>query len=272
MSDADLFLVSPVDLEPVRTLSHSAIQWASLAARANLDALDDDSHSNLGWDEDCFALLSRELDGAKRCQLGFGFATAALLWVVDGNVTESLTLSDASERDAMAWCNERLSRAGLRGTGEAELPYQLPSVDYTVFSRDETTLALRTLGAWFSLADKALNAIVEEQRVGTVLVPTVRCWPHHYDLAVLFVLDEGDPEKARSVGVGLSPGDGSYAEPYFYCTPWPTPAALPEPAAGMRWHTDGFTSMVCRASQLAGSADARGRLEEAAAVARGLLG
>ena len=88
-----------------------------------------------------------------------------------------------------------------------------------------------------------------------VAAPTVRCWPHHFDLATLFALEAGDPETARSVGVGLSPGDGSYAEPYFYCTPWPAPENLPEPPGPLHWHTQGFTSLVCPASRVDVSTD-----------------
>jgi hypothetical protein len=81
----------------------------------------------------------------------------------------------------------------------------------------------------------------------------VRGWPHHFDLAALHVLDpEKDPEEARSVGAGLSPGDESYAEPYFYVSPWPAPepAALPALPGGAHWHTDGFTSAVLSSSAI----------------------
>lgn len=54
----------------------------------------------------------------------------------------------------------------------------------------------------------------------------------------------------RSVGVGLSPGDSGYPEPYVYVTPWPYPTGeLPALPWG-HWHTEGWTGAVLRGSAL----------------------
>lgn len=67
----------------------------------------------------------------------------------------------------------------------------------------------------------------------------VRTWPHHFDMATLVKVEGNpDPELAKSIGVGLSTGDETYQEPYFYVTPWPYPdreKPLPELPAG-EWH------------------------------------
>ena len=47
------------------------------------------------------------------------------------------------------------------------------------------------------------------------------CWPHHFDIATLVKLEDGQPANARSIGVGVSPGDEYYAQPYVYVSPWP---------------------------------------------------
>ena len=97
----------------------------------------------------------------------------------------------------------------------------------------------------------------------------VRCWPHHFDLATLITLS-GSGEEARTVGVGLSPGDDSYREPYYYVTPWPYPRGrlLPELPAG-RWHTEGWVGAILRGSDLAAAPAGRpaGQVE----MARGFL-
>jgi hypothetical protein len=53
------------------------------------------------------------------------------------------------------------------------------------------------------------------------------------------------------VGAGLSPGDDSYGEPYFYVSPHPTPPAdcLGKLASG-RWHTTGWTGAVLTATDI----------------------
>ncbi len=266
---ATLFSIPPENLVTVRELSHSAVQWASRAARANLPARDDDSHSNLGWDDPHFALLSHPLDSAQRFQLGFGFRDAALLWLEAGKRVDSLSLQGREDARAKSWCDEHLAAAGLQGTDQAEMPYELPSVDYADLAG--AGIELEVLGAWFAAAQSALENLLLTFGSHAVAPAQVRCWPHHYDLATLLMLEEGDPEIARSIGVGLSPGDASYAQPYFYCTPWPAPAHLPDAPEPTHWHTEGFTSLVCEASRLNESVDVTGVLTQAAKVARGSL-
>jgi len=243
------FLVDAGELVTVRTLSHSAVQWASRAARANIASRRDDSHSNLGWSDRHAALTSHPLDESQRLQLGFSFSNGALIWLKDHAVVDALELADHGEATAEDWCNEHLSSADLNTTDQAEMPYQLNPVTYEELKGTES--ALQTLGAWFAHANSALEALVAVHGGNAATAPTVRCWPHHYDLATLFSLDDGDPETVRSVGIGVSPGDHFYAEPYLYCNPWPVPeGSLPAIDGPMQWHTDGFTSLVCPAHRM----------------------
>jgi hypothetical protein len=74
----------------------------------------------------------------------------------------------------------------------------------------------------------------------------VRCWPHHFDIALLVRLDEGGGEEARSIGIGFSPGDEYYQEPYFYISPYPSPKnpTLPTLPPGGHLHTRDFFAAV----------------------------
>ncbi|MEO1082005.1 MAG: hypothetical protein AAFY29_20780 [Pseudomonadota bacterium] len=252
MSQTPSRLLAPAKLEEARRLSHAAIQWASRAARANLPALADDSHSNLGWSHVHTALLSHRLDGDH--QLGFSFAHASLLWVRAGEVSRSQPVSDLGDAALGAVCDSWLNSAGLQSATPAPMPYQLDAVHYRPFQDREQRHALETLGVWFAAAHSALETLIAEFGDGAPGTLAPRCWPHHFDLATLFALEEGDPEHARSVGVGLSPGDAAYQEPYLYCSPWPVAEELPPSPAEFHWHTDGFTSLVCPVSRL-GSAE-----------------
>jgi hypothetical protein len=80
----------------------------------------------------------------------------------------------------------------------------------------------------------------------------VRCWPHHFDIAILVGLEEGHAESARSIGIGVSPGDEYYAEPYAYVSPYPRPdvSGLPALPPGGRWHTRDFFAAVATASDI----------------------
>jgi hypothetical protein len=69
----------------------------------------------------------------------------------------------------------------------------------------------------------------------------------------LIVLDSRtDREHAPSVGTGLSPGDDSFPEPYWYTNPYPRPSveSLPPLRGGGFWNRDGFFGAVLRGSDL----------------------
>jgi len=133
--------------------------------------------------------------------------------------------------------------------------------------------AAALLADTFSMADRQLRALA-------AAVPgasPVRCWPHHFDIATLVALDSSSTpgQFSRSIGVGLSPGDGSYSGGYWYATPWPYPAvsAWPPLAAGGVWHQAGWVGAVLPLAHANGRDPASsGRfLESALAACKDLL-
>ena len=91
---------------------------------------------------------------------------------------------------------------------------------------------------------RARRAVADRRREKR---PTdIRIWPHHFDLGAILYLDPTDDH--RQIGIGLSPGDGSYAEPYLYATPFPLAkdAALPSLPSGT-WRREGWTGAVLTA-------------------------
>ena len=81
----------------------------------------------------------------------------------------------------------------------------------------------------------------------------VRTWPHHFDIATLLVLErdeEGAP--SQTVGVGMSPGDGSFTEPYWYVNAWgySENAAFPELHTPGHTHREGWSGFVLTATEL----------------------
>ena len=234
-------------LTAVRTHSHAACQWVTKAARANLEAVADDSHSNMGWLPSISCLVSHRLD--KTNSVGFSFETASLLILDEARISAECPLQGATDTEAGRWLDTQLKELGLRETRHAVMPYQLEAVP-TRYDFDLQSLI--ALGRWFSIGFAILPIVIEQMEANTVNKPSVRCWPHHYDVGGLMLLDDDDPETARSIGVGLSPGDNHYAEPYFYCNPWPVPPvqSLGEAPTGLRWHVDGFVSLIATATSL----------------------
>jgi hypothetical protein len=133
------------------------------------------------------------------------------------------------------------------------------------------------LARWFEAADDILEE-VRSRLAGIGSGPgAVRCWPHHFGIATLLSLGGGDPEKAAAIGIGMSPGDAYYPQPYFFISPWPAPPveALPRLCVPGHWHTLGFVAAVAIGEELLSIPEPRagiGRFIDAAiAIARRLL-
>lgn len=244
---SDLFRVQPTGLKPARMLCHDVCQWISKAARANLEAKSDDSHSNLGWDSNNSTLVSQVLNEDLQLQLGYRFNEPALLMLESGNIVDATNVN--SRETVAAWVTERLAGHSLKPVADIQLPHTLDDpVDYRDF--DGLVDEIAVLGDWFSVAHDALAATTATLTDISPGPSPVHCWPHHFDIATLISFDSGDPETARSIGLGMSPGDGSYSEPYLYCSPYPILENLPAAPAPLQWHTQGFTSSVCTATAL----------------------
>lgn len=267
-----LFNNDPKALTEVRLLCHQACQWPSKAARANLVLEADDSHSNLGWSAQHNALVSHALDSAGTIQAAFRFSKPALLWLVNGAIADSLALAAQSESSVKRWMDRHLAESSLQSTDHAEMPYEIETQkDYSAFGNLEGSA--RNLGSWFQYGDEALKRVCATYESIAIEAPTVRCWPHHFDLGALFALEQGDPETARSIGIGMAPGDTSYDEPYFYCSPYPTPDSLNLPGvpAPIFWNTAGFVALILKASDLEANTDQQALLSTAMNTAQQLI-
>lgn len=237
----------PTALAAARSLAHRAAQWPSRAARANLPAVPDDSHSALSWDADRAALLSQPLKKGLRAGLRVGIHE---LIVVKGAKVESFALTGTSDTEAGRWLDAKLAEEGLEPASGAKLPYDLPA---TLFGRpaDEAP-RLAALAGWFAAGAEVLEQLRRKHAKFKPGPSPVRCWPHHFDIAILVGLEEGDPEHAKSIGIGLSPGDDTYAQPYVYVSPYPVPDTenLPPLPPGGRWHTRGFFGAVATGTDI----------------------
>jgi hypothetical protein len=74
----------------------------------------------------------------------------------------------------------------------------------------------------------------------------LRLWPHHFDLGCSF------PLGGLTLGLGVSPGDGTAGAPYWYATVWPRPeGALPALGGGGTWRTSGWSGAELPLARLA---------------------
>jgi hypothetical protein len=274
--------IEPKALREARLQAHHAAQWLTKAARANLAPEPDDGQSALVWDGARDALSCRALNAPSGGAVRFGLAIASmrLILLQDDAPLDEFALDGRRDAEAGAWIDRHAVSLGLRAASGIALPYAIPA--HPVAAGAPYALAARqaefaALAAWYAAADEILHETQPSlARIGKGASP-VRCWPHHFDIATLLTLGEGDAATATSIGIGMSPGDEHYAEPYFYVSPWPRPNhdALPALAPPGHWHDKDFLGAIATASSLLASPDrraaARQFLNAAIAAARELV-
>ena len=239
--------VLPNTLLGARLELHWGAQLVSAVGTSLLAPEPDFSHTNAVWDKE-LGLLAGRPAGEKALRAGLVFEALELVLLHSQRERASLRLAGHTLDEGRRWLAHQLGVA----SDEIALPtHDLPSHEigegglFSEAHADER----RELAAWFDNATRVLEALVAEDTAASA----VRCWPHHFDLASLIALDRGAvAEDARSIGVGFSPGDGSYGQPYFYVTPWPYPeiGRLPSLEGGASWHIEGWTGAVLTADAL----------------------
>jgi hypothetical protein len=244
-------------LRDARLQAHHAVQWLARAARAYVPAKPDDSHTSLFWDEGFNGFATYKMQGAR-----LGLKLFPLSFVIlegkEALPTRFLGIDGHKEADLRVWLGEELGAFDLDARAlDKPPPYRVPphkveeNSPYLSAGMDEI---FRELAAWFSNADRSIGRVAEAMRSNRFEVSLTRCWPHHFDIAALIAVDPpGETlESARTIGIGLSPGDRHYDEPYFYVSPWPYPAPAklpPVPPLG-RWHIKDFTAAILPAHRI----------------------
>jgi hypothetical protein len=182
-------------------------------------------------------------------------------------VTSGDSMLDAFQFDgrtdvaAGVWIDSKLHALGLKPAGRAKLPHTLP--DHPTGGRPyelgKLGRELGELSRWFGGPAEALEEFAAKLAGLRPGPGPLLCWPHHFDMATLVRLDAGGGESARSVGVGVSPGDEFYAQPYVYVSPWPHfEGSLPDLPPPGHWHTEGFFGAVATGEEILAMKD-RGR-------------
>ncbi len=246
--------VAPGALTDAKLQTHWAAQLLTAAADAYAEPADDDSHTNLRWVGSRGALVGRPLGSADGPCLALRIRDLTVQ-LLDPTLAplEEISLDRTDLTSARARLSRTLSahlgRVGVKTIALRE--YAMP--EHPVGKGADFDLskepAFAELGRWYANSAQALGALVEK----TEGASPPRCWPHHFDIATLITVESAKNDGfAKTIGVGMTPGDGSYAEPYWYVTPYPYPetTTLQPLADGGRWHREGWFGAVLTASEL----------------------
>jgi hypothetical protein len=246
--------VDPKKLTEARLVAHWAVQVVAGVGEALVPAEPDFSHTSLDWLGDDRLLAGQPTPKGVRVALRLGDMTLHVR--IDGETVASLELTGKTLAGAVAWVTGELEKKHGSLRAKPAIPtHEMPAhpvgrgSPFAAPDRD----ALEELTRYYANAWR-FESVMSGKTLGA---SPVRCWPHHFDIATLVTLDPPgtNPEEARSIGLGLSPGDAIYDEPYFYVNPWPFPEdreGCPELGGGGHWRTEGWFGAVLPASAVDG--------------------
>jgi len=265
--------VDPRRVVDARVQLHRAAQAASAPGRQLLEHRPDFSEQCLRWAGGPRALAQELVHGVWPFRTALRPSPPAVV-LLDANdrVTAELLLDGHTLEEIYLWLEKEIPRrvgrpllqplqrpgeglpehgAGTGNGADDDEAERFSVIDVAAFSE---------IGRWFGNAHRLLTEVAGRHPGASA----VRCWPHHFDIAILITLDQ-NPETARTIGAGLSPGDATRPHPYFYVTPWPYPESreLPALEGGGVWTTEGWTGAVLDTPALLSAGPGEAQAEQA---------
>jgi len=250
----DVSEIDPVSLVKARQELHHAIQFLAAFGKSYLPPRDDDSHTSTTWNESQNAFLSEPLEQNGNIRLALQADTFRISILKNNLPHASLSLAGNTPQEVEAWLRGKFSDLELDADKfKTQMHYEIPARsagNEATFLKDRDG-GYKEISLYFANANAVYSEIVRSMENTS----EIRCWPHHFDIATLITLDPGKTShNARSIGIGMSPGDSGYEQPYFYVTPWPYPdlklIQLPSPGPFGKWHTEGWVGSVLTADQI----------------------
>ncbi len=222
LRDADL-TVPPIslDTDPEQRIdawrqAHFASQAVSEVGKLWADKQADDSHSALSWDAGSGAMRR----GGSGIEGGLLLGRLRLELGAPGGTPEEFGLSGKSLDAALEFVRERGRAIAGEPKQESVPAPDLP--DHAVgrgAAFDESGgRAFEEIAALYG----ACAALLEGVRgAAGAEASEVQVWPHHFDMAVLVVINRDESGAMRkTIGVGLTPPDSVEPSGYFYVSPW----------------------------------------------------
>jgi len=241
--------VEAAGLKHSRTQLHSAAQLVAAVGKALAHPEPDDSHTSLEWDSDRNAFVGVKVNQPPvQARLEVSGLT---VFVSAAQGEMKLQLHGHTLGSAFAWLRTALKEQGadMGRLDEIGDRSQLPDGVFGEVEKFDGGERAEFV-EWarhYGNADLLLQEVKKMRPDSSA----IRVWPHHFDIGSLCTLKQEKAEQ-KTIGVGLSPGDASYGEAYWYVTPWPYPdAKLLAPLDGEgSWHTQGWVGAVLQTSRV----------------------
>ena len=271
--------VARAGLPEARFALHAALQIVKAVGATQVRPEPDSGHMATTWEPQLRALVGCPTPGG--WILGLRPEPPTLLLLdTDTVVRSELPLSGCTVAVAIGWLYGAIET--LTGERPAQAlallgsePTGHPFLKGEPFADGQHERPREELARWIGNAVRLLTGVREAHPVES---SPVRCWPHHFDVALLLSIDRAVPVKQpRSIGVGLSLGDEEHPDPYWYVTPWPRvdSVGLPALPGGAVWHRGSWLGARLSAAAVLAAEDqarrVRGYLAVAIPACRALL-
>lgn len=249
--------IKPTELTETRLQLHYAIQFIAAVGSALAEPKPDYSHTSLEWHPELNLFVGEIIQTEKPFQVALDSVNLiSIILDAKGHQLTTLPLNQKTLEEGLGWLQGEISQLGADAEKVTFLSY--PPDDFPDHeiahgaAFDASQISGRKELTYYYANNYLLLQEIVTSAEGTSPIHT---WPHHFDMATLISLPGTKNGEPMSIGIGLSPGDKTYDEPYWYVSPYPYPNidSLPELAGGGFWHTEHWVGGVLKASQLSDS-------------------
>jgi hypothetical protein len=251
---------------------HYAIQFIAATGMALGEAKPDGSQMTLNWDADLNGFVGQKIPGTQ-IQVALMPQTLTSLILQNHVPVVTVSLIGKTMAEALNWHQVELTKLGIVAENIKLLDYppdDFPDHALAHGARFETgrATAREVLTDYYAATRALLATIISNNTTAS----PIYIWPHHFDMATLMTYPGTTEIETKYLGIGLSPGDKSYDEPYWYITPYPYPdvAMLPKLVVG-NWHTADWVGAVLTASQVQNDTTVQRFIAAAVATSKDLL-
>ncbi|NJR61426.1 MAG: hypothetical protein HC769_22890 [Cyanobacteria bacterium CRU_2_1] len=242
------------DLTEGRLQLHYAIQLIAATGAELAEPQPDYSHVSLNWNPDLRLFVGATIAAEQPFKVAIDPIALTVL-ILDETHTKraELALHQKTITEGLNWLKGEIARRRVDADKVVFLSY--PPDDFPDHAIahgapfDQHQIAARQV-----LADDYAKTyeLLQEVVAITAAASPIHIWPHHFDMATLISLPEIADKQSRSIGIGFSPGDKSYDQPYWYVSPYPYPdtTRLPQLEGNGFWHTTDWVGAVLTTSRL----------------------
>ncbi|MFQ4141157.1 hypothetical protein [Chlorogloeopsis sp. ULAP02] len=252
--------IDPQTLTQSRLQLHYAIQFIAAISSELAQPKPDYSHTSLSWNPELKAFIGELIPAEKSFRVALEPVNLTSLIIDEQNQKiAELSLNQKTLAAGIEWHKQEIAKLGA-DADKVNMP-SYPYADFpdykiahgAAFDANTKKSGRQELANYYAITNLLLQEIVAKEEGAS----SIHIWPHHFDIATLVTVGKTSNGEPITVGIGMSPGDTNYNEPYWYVSPYPYPEItnLTELASGGFWHTQDWVGAVLKASDVSGEGE-----------------